>query len=145
MAKILTILLIALVFEAVGVVLLSRGLKQIGEAKQITASEVVSLVSRGLANANILLGVLCEAIFFAGLLVLMSKSDVSVIWPLTALGFVLTTLAARFILHEDVSMIRWAGVILIMAGAALITWSDKGKEPSAGTQAPAGSAARKGL
>lgn len=144
MAKILTILLIALVFEAVGVVLLSKGLKQIGEAKQITASQVVSLVGRGLTNVNILLGVLFEAIFFAGLLVLMSKSDVSVIWPLTALGFVLTTLAAKFILHEDVSMIRWAGVILIMAGAALITWSENGQEPSPDTQPPAGAAARQG-
>ncbi|MBI4325187.1 MAG: EamA family transporter [Chloroflexi bacterium] len=145
MAKILTILLIALIFEAVGVVLLSKGLKQIGEAERIAVSEVASLMGRGLTNSNILLGVLCEAIFFAGLLVLMSKSDVSVIWPLTALGFVLTTLAAKFILHEDVSMIRWVGVILIMAGAALITWSEKGNEPSAGTKAPAGSAARQGL
>lgn len=144
MAKFLTILLIALVFEAVGVVLLSKGLKQIGEAKRITAAEVAGLVGRGLANSNILLGVLFEAIFFAGLLVLMSRSDVSVIWPLTALGFVLTTLAARFILHEDVSAIRWTGVVLIMAGAALITWSENGKEPPAGTQAPAGSAARQG-
>ncbi len=66
MAKFLTILLIALVFEAVGVVLLSKGLKQIGEAKRITAAEVAGLVGRGLANSNILLGVLFEAIFFCG-------------------------------------------------------------------------------
>ena len=64
----------------------------------------------------------------AGILILMSKGDVSFIWPLTSLGFVLTTLAARFILGETVSPVRWLGVFLIMLGACLIIWSEKSRE-----------------
>ena len=41
MAKILIILLIALVVEAVGVVFLSKGLKQIGQADTVRVSEIV--------------------------------------------------------------------------------------------------------
>ena len=67
MARLILILLIALVFEAVGVVLLSRGLKQIGEAREINVSEIARLVRRGLTNPSILLGVLLETIFFVGL------------------------------------------------------------------------------
>ncbi|HUS37274.1 MAG TPA: EamA family transporter [Verrucomicrobiae bacterium] len=125
MPKLVTILVIGLIFEAVGVVFLSKGLKQIGEASQITVSEVTRLIGRGIANPNILLGVAFEAAFFGTLLYLMSRGDVSFVWPLTSLGFVLTTLAAKFILHENVSVLRWGGVLLIVAGAALITYSEK--------------------
>jgi drug/metabolite transporter (DMT)-like permease len=59
---------------------------------------------------------------------LMAQADISFIWPLSALGLVLTTFAAKFFLHEQVSSTRWAGVFLMMAGAALITYSEKVKE-----------------
>src|SRR5688572_13734278 len=125
MAKLVIILVIGLILEAVGVVFLSKGLKQIGEASQINLSEVLRLIGRGITNWNVVLGVVCEAAFFGTLLFLMSKGDVSFVWPLTSLGFVLTTLAAKFILHEHVSFVRWAGVLLIVAGAGLITYSEK--------------------
>ena len=129
MGKFLVILMVALVFEAVGVVFLSGGLKQIGEPQSITAREIAALIKRGATNRNILMGVLFEAIFFGGLLYLLSQRDVSLIWPLTSLGFVLTAIAAKFFLGEQVSGVRWAGVCLIMVGAALITYSEKQKTP----------------
>jgi drug/metabolite transporter (DMT)-like permease len=131
MPKLIVILVAGLICEAVGVVFLSKGLKQIGELPSVNASEVLRLVGRGATNRNILLGVALEAAFFGTLLFLMSKGNVSFIWPLTALGFVLTTLAARFILQEHVSGLRWAGVCLIVAGAALITYSEKAQGKTA--------------
>lgn len=128
MVKLILILLIALVLEAVGVVFLSAGLKQIDGARQITLSEIARLVRQGVTNPNLLLGVLFEAIFFVFLLVLLKGNDVSLIWPLTSIGFVLTALSAKFILHEEVSWVRWSGVILIVAGAGLVSWSEKQKE-----------------
>ncbi|MEO5804053.1 MAG: EamA family transporter [Verrucomicrobiota bacterium] len=125
MAKILLVLIIALVFEAVGVVFLSGGLKQIGEPEKISVSEVSKLIKRGATNRNILLGVLLEAIFFGALIYLLSQRDVSLIWPLTSLGFVITAFAAKIFLGEQVSGLRWAGVGLIVLGAALITYSEK--------------------
>ena len=135
LTKLLIILLAGLLFEATGVVFLSKGLKQIGEVKTRTAVEILRVVQSGATNANILLGVFLEAVFFGTLLYLMSQADLSFVWPLTALGFVLTTLAAKFLLHEEVSSVRWGGVILIMAGAALITWSEKVKPRPAPPQA----------
>jgi drug/metabolite transporter (DMT)-like permease len=133
MAKLVTILLIGLLCEAVGVVFLNKGLRQLGEVRQVSAAEITRVVKAGATNKHILLGVFFEALFFACLLVLMSKADVSFVWPLTALGFVLTTLAAKLFLHEQVSALRWTGVALIMVGAALVTWTEqsKGKAPPA--------------
>lgn len=137
MAKLFLILLIGLILEALGVVYLSMGLKQIGEPKQFNASEIRRIVVRGVTNPNILLGVLMETAFFVTLLISLKLWDVSLVWPLTSLGFVLTTLAARYIRHEEVNAMRWAGVFLIMAGAVLVGYSEKLKSPAA-TEPPSG-------
>jgi drug/metabolite transporter (DMT)-like permease len=135
--KFILILLIALVFEAIGVVFLSAGLNQIGEPKTINAAEIMLLIKRGATNRNILTGVFFEAIFFGFLLYLLSQKDVSIVWPLTALGFVITSLAARIFLKEEISSIRWAGICLIVLGAALVTWSGKQKDRKPNEQLPA--------
>ncbi len=94
MAKLLLILLIGLVFEAVGVIMLKKGVTQVGEIRQVTATEVARVVKAAVTNPSVLLGVFFEALFFLCLLVLMAESDISLLWPLTALSFVMTTLAA---------------------------------------------------
>ena len=138
MAKLLLILLIGLVFEAAGVVFLKKGIMQMGEVKTVCVEEIVRLVKAGVTSPPVLLGVLFEALFFGCLLILLGRSDISFLWPLTALSFVMTTFAALIFLGEKVSSIRWAGVVFIMIGAALISYSEHSKPkptPSA-TQEP---------
>jgi drug/metabolite transporter (DMT)-like permease len=127
MARLLMILLIGLVFESTGVVLLKKGMNRIGEVKTVSAGEIARVVKAGLVSPQILLGVLFEALFFICLLALMSKSDISFLWPLTGLSFVFATLAAVLFLDERVSAVRWAGVVFIMFGAALISYSEHSK------------------
>jgi len=127
MAKILAILVIAAIIEAVGVVILSGGLKQIQGARQITVSEIARVLKDGCTNGKVLLGTALEAVFYGFLLYMLSRNDVSFIWPLTSLGFIITTLAAIFILGERVSGARWAGVMLIAAGVCLISYSESVK------------------
>ena len=127
MAKLLSILIIGLIFESAGVVSLKIGITQIGDMQAVSIAELVKVIKAGVTNVNVLLGVFCEAVFFASLLILMAKSDISFLWPLTALSFVFATFAAMWFLHERVSSIRWAGVVFIMIGAALISYSEHAK------------------
>ena len=119
--------------EAVGVVLLSQGVHEIGEVRRVSVSEIARAVGRGATNRHILLGTAFEAAFFCILLYLLSQKDVSLIWPLTSLGFVITAVAARFIRHEEISALRWSGVALIVLGAGLVAWSEQVKTPPAET------------
>lgn len=135
MVRIILILFLALLVESVGVVFLSSGLKQIGEVKQMNAGEIGGLIKRGITNRNVLLGVLLETMFFIALLYLLSKRDVSLIWPLTSLGFVLTAMVAHFYLGEEVSRVRWLGVIFIVIGASIVSYSEKMKEDRIKAQA----------
>ena len=131
MLKVLAILLIGLVLEAIGVVLLSQGLHEIGEVKRFSWGAMGRIIAHSMTNKHILLGVLFLMLFFGVLLYLLSQQDVSLIWPLTSLGFVITVLAARFVRHEEITALRWSGVILIVAGAALVAWSEQ-KKPETG-------------
>jgi drug/metabolite transporter (DMT)-like permease len=143
MAKLITILFVALCFETAGVILLSKGLRALAGPKDYSPGEIIRLAGRGLSDPNIVLGIAFEAVFFLGLLMLMSRADVSFVWPLTSLTFVFSTLAARFYLHERVDSLRWVGVLFIVLGAGLITFTEKRKEqavpaPAALTELPEG-------
>ncbi|MGA2555198.1 MAG: hypothetical protein ABSG04_02885 [Verrucomicrobiota bacterium] len=124
MAKIIVILIIAAILENIGVVFIKGGLNQINLPSQVTASAMVRVVQAGFTNPKIILGVALEAAFFGCFLYLLSQRDVSLIWPLTSIGFIVATLAAKFILDEPVSAVRWAGVILITLGAFLTSYSE---------------------
>lgn len=130
MTKILLILIVAFAFEAVGVIQLKRGLDQIGAGYRARAGtlplwrNVLRLLGDWFTNRHILLGLALEIVFFILLQYLLSQRDVSFVWPLTALSFVMTTLAAQFLLREQVTFTRWTGVALIVLGAACISWSE---------------------
>jgi uncharacterized membrane protein len=128
MAKLLSILIIGLAFESAGVVLLKKGMDNIDSMQATSVAEIIRMIKAGATSPQILLGVFFEALFFVSLLILLSKSDISFLWPLTGLSFVFATIAAILFLHEHVSGVRWAGVILIMLGAALISYSEQSKE-----------------
>lgn len=50
---------------------------------------------------------------------LLGLADLSFVLPVTAIGYVLNAVAGAVFLGEHVSSSRWAGTLLIVAGAAL--------------------------
>jgi len=97
----------------------------------VSVAEVFRVVRSGLTSQTIWLGIFFEALFFIGLLVLLSKSDISFLWPLTGLSFVFSTFAAMWFLSEHISSVRWIGVAFIVVGAGFISFSEHDKEKSA--------------
>ena len=127
MTKWIILFVIGIMFESTGLVFLKKGMMTVPEVRPLTVSKAFSVVKTAATNGQILLGVFCQAVFFACLLVLMTQADISFLWPLTGLGFVVATVAGAIFLHEHVSSVRWAGVILSMIGAALIGSSGHAK------------------
>ena len=134
MTKILIVLFIAFSFEAIGVITLKTGINQITaryDARAATTprwKNTLKLVGDWFTTGSVLLGLLLETIFFILLQYLLAQQDVSFVWPLTSLSFVMTTLAAQFILKAKVDGLRWGGVALIMLGAVLISFGEHNKE-----------------
>jgi drug/metabolite transporter (DMT)-like permease len=132
MAKFFLILIVASIVEAIGIAFISGGLKEINARDgNFPPAQILHVIKDGACNGKILLGIAFEAAFFGALLYFLFNYDVSFVWPLTSLGFIVTTLAAEFILHEKVSAMRWAGVLLISLGASLTSYSESAKKTSA--------------
>ena len=111
------VLLAVMCFGSIGDALLSRGMKQLGSVDLHHWQQII----RPIANPWILLGILCLTVFFASYLTALSFADLSYVLPATALGYVLVTLIAKFLFHENVSMLRWLGVLLISCGVGWVT------------------------
>ncbi len=73
-----------------------------------------------LRNSWFLLSLLAYTASFFGFMALLSIRDVSFAVPATALSYALETLLARLVLREQVSVRRWAGAFLVVAGVWLI-------------------------
>lgn len=52
--------------------------------------------------------------------VALSRAELSFAYPFIALGFVATTVASAWLLHEPVSAMRWGGVGMIVFGVMLV-------------------------
>ena len=120
-----TIIFIAIVVlgGTAGDIAVSHAMKQIGEIETLRPPEVWRVLLRAFRMRWIWIGIGLMAMGFFSLLALLSWADVSVIVPATALSYVAAALGAKYLLHETVAPIRWAGVLLVCIGVALLSLS----------------------
>ena len=115
--KTFIVILIATLCAASGEALLSVGMKQLGDISVTGPWKLLGLFANPLA----LSGVLLMGGFFFLYSSALSWADLSFVQPLTALTFVFGALIARFILGEQVSPWRWAGISFIVFGVLLFS------------------------
>src|ERR671925_1033131 len=106
-------------FSSFGNVLLSRGMKQIGEILDFSPGALATTFVKVFTNGSIWLGILSLLIFFVSYLLLLSWADLSYVQPASAIGYALVAVLGYFMLGEIISMTRWTGVLFICAGVAL--------------------------
>jgi drug/metabolite transporter (DMT)-like permease len=67
------------------------------------------------------LGIVLLIVWLLSRMALLSWADLSYVLPLTAVGYIATAAIGRFILHEQISWMRWSGTLLIVAGTSLVS------------------------
>ena len=67
------------------------------------------------------LGVFLLVLWLLARMALLSWADLSYVLPVTSVGYVLVALTGKILLHEAISAKRWAGILLIVAGVALVS------------------------
>lgn len=103
-----------------GEIAITHGMKSVGEPSRLRPRAVLQFLRRALRNGWFWAGVPLMALSFYALLVLLSWEPISLVIPASALSYVVGTFGAKFILGEEVSTARWAGVILVCIGVALV-------------------------
>ena len=104
------------VFAAAGDSMLSHGMKQVGSISLDHLQGVIWAV----LNPWVAIGILLLLAFFATYMTALSWADLTYVLPATSLGYVILALAARFVLHEHVSPMRWLGIALITSGVGFV-------------------------
>jgi drug/metabolite transporter (DMT)-like permease len=110
------VLLGVVVFGAFGDCSLSRGMKQVGA---ISVGHW-QLVFHALTNLWVIGGIILLLGFFASYLTSLSWADLTYVLPASAVGYILIALLAKFFLHEQVSLVRWIGIALIVGGVGFV-------------------------
>ena len=115
-------ILVIVLFSAVGDILMSRAMKQVGDVHDLwKRSGLWAVVRRVLSNATIFLGLSAMAVAFFSLLFALSWGDVSLVAPAAAsLTFIANAIAAKIFLGERVDRRRWIAAVLVAAGVALL-------------------------
>jgi len=123
MLKTLILVAIAGLLGGTGHVLLSKGMKTVGDLTEAPVAVLGGMVGRAVSSPWVLLGVVLQASFFFMYLTLLSRADVSKILPMTAIDYIVVALLAQALLAEPVTPARWAGIGLITAGVFLVSRS----------------------
>jgi len=121
--RIIALLAVAIISQAVGNVLLSQGMKLIAEESQLTWNNWVSIFLQAVQSPSILFGVGFYVIFFVLFAAALSRADLSFVLPAISSEVVLNVAFADCFLNETVSSIRWIGVLLISIGVGLVVQS----------------------
>jgi drug/metabolite transporter (DMT)-like permease len=127
--RIAVVIALTVIANTSGNLLLSLGMKRVGEVSNWSLGALVMTAVRTFSVSAIWLGIAALLIFFVLHLLLLSWADYSYVEPATAAGYALVPLAAFTIFGEPMSLARWAGVLLITVGVGLV-----GRTPARTTQ-----------
>ena len=108
-----------------GDICITHTMKRIGEVHHFSPRAIARVLGRVVRVGWMWLGISLMAVSFFSLLTLLSWEDVSFVIPATALSYVVGALGAKFLLGERVNGVRWAGVLLVCIGVALV-WAGRG-------------------
>lgn len=103
-----------------GELCIARGMKVVGEVKDFRPLALLGLIPRVLRVPWMWAGVGMMATAFFSLLAVLSRENVSMVVPVTALSYGAGALGGKLFLNERVTPRRWAGVLLVCVGVALV-------------------------
>ena len=116
-AILITVIILA---NSAGDVLITRGMKRVGEISTLNPGELLRIAGRVLINGDFLFGLFFLAVGFFSFLAVLAWAEMSLVVPATSMVYVFSILGAKFVLKEEVGFLRWAGTFLVCAGVALI-------------------------
>lgn len=111
------VLAAVMVTASFGDTFLSVGMRQVGP---VSVHHLSTLIV-ALKVPWVVAGIVLLTAFFASYLTALSWADLTFVLPATSFGYVIIALLSKFWLHEAISPVRWAGILLITLGIGFVT------------------------
>jgi drug/metabolite transporter (DMT)-like permease len=113
---------INIIFNVIGQLLLKTGMNKLGNFK-ISLEALPPVFLKAFLSPYILLGLGCYVTGFLIWLIVLAKAEVSYAYPLISLGYVLTAIMGWWLLGENVTWLRLAGIMVTCFGVFMISQS----------------------
>ena len=110
------IILIGITFASLGQILWKIGMDEIGAVYEISLLNIIPMIY----NVYIISGLLSYGIGTIFWLIALSRADLSFVYPFIALTFVIIFTASFFLFHEQISLMRLFGAIVIISGIIVL-------------------------
>ena len=108
----------AILVAGAGQITLKLGMTAVGRIG--TGTDVGDTARRIVTSPLVMLGLCLYGLGAIIWLVVLSRVSLSLAYPLLGLTYVVVTIAAYALLGENVSLLRWLGVLLVSIGVAVI-------------------------
>jgi len=118
--KTLVMMIIIICASPVGYTLVSKGMKQI-VWQGWSLQDLWHFFVAAFMNWTIWAGIGLLLAYFVAFLVILSWADYSFVQPSASISYLIIALLARFFLHETVTWMRWAGVIIVCSGVFIVS------------------------
>ena len=115
------LLAIVIVSNAIGNVVLSYGMRAVGDISSYSPASLLTSAIAAFANPWVLLGTSLLVVFFAAHTLLLTWADLSYVLLVTSCGYALVAALGAIILGESISPLRWCGIALVSCGVALVS------------------------
>jgi drug/metabolite transporter (DMT)-like permease len=120
MLKTVLIVLLQTIVMTAGDLLLAKGMKQVGDIAVLSPTVLFVKMSLTVRNIWILAGVACLALSLLLWLAALSRAPLSFAVPMTAMAYILNAFAAKYLLLESVSSMRWTATGVIALGVLML-------------------------
>lgn len=104
---------------SVAQLLVKKGMTVLGVVS-LSFSQLISLVIAVFTNLYLFLGMVCYGVSVLIWMVVLSRVPVSVAYPVSSLGFIVTTVFAYFLFNEMITFNKVMGIGFICLGVYLI-------------------------
>jgi drug/metabolite transporter (DMT)-like permease len=118
--KTAVLLLLMVVFGSSGDTLMGKGMRVIGPPAKWRFAAVIEFLKHAAFSATVWAGFACLLLFFLSYMIVLTWADFSFVLPASAAAYAVVPLLGHFFLGEPVSLVRWAGVVMITLGVGLV-------------------------
>jgi len=113
------LMIIVVLLNVCGHVFLKLGMNQVGE---VGDKSIINFGIDSITNLYVLLGLAGYVSSVTGYIVVLSKTQLSVAYPiLMSSGYALVVLVSFLFLKEPFSLIKWVGIGLIILGVIFVS------------------------
>ena len=113
-------ILASVAISALAQIALKYGMSSLAVQRSIKTGLPVEIVTNIASSPMVLLGM---GLYFASMVIwlfVLSKVEVSYAYPFVALGFVFTALLGRLLFHDEFSIYKVIGTLLIVGGVVVM-------------------------